>query len=112
MASTQLKIAYVGNPDRADVLRGAGRQVSQREPRRGWPDLDPRARDLETVTDPNLNAWYDAQGAENADKCAWNFGTTYTAPNGSKANVKLGGKNYLLQRNWLNVGAGSCVLTR
>ncbi len=27
----------------------------------------------ETVTDPRLNAWYDKNGAENADKCAWTF---------------------------------------
>ena len=27
----------------------------------------------EAVTDPHLNAWYDRQGAENADKCAWTF---------------------------------------
>jgi len=31
----------------------------------------------ETISDPNLNAWYDSTGAENADKCAWTFGTTY-----------------------------------
>jgi hypothetical protein len=28
----------------------------------------------ESLTDPNLNAWYDSSGAENADKCAWTFG--------------------------------------
>ena len=26
------------------------------------------------LTDPQLNAWYDQQGDENADKCAWTFG--------------------------------------
>jgi hypothetical protein len=29
----------------------------------------------EALTDPHLNAWYDASGAENSDKCAWTFGT-------------------------------------
>jgi hypothetical protein len=29
----------------------------------------------EMLTDPNLNAWYDASGAENSDKCAWTFGS-------------------------------------
>src|SRR6185437_14247453 len=43
----------------------------------------------EAVTDPDLNAWYDRRGAENADKCAWTFGNTYTA-NGGLANMKLG----------------------
>src|SRR5579883_235911 len=29
----------------------------------------------EARTDPRLNAWYDSGGSENADKCAWTFGT-------------------------------------
>ena len=63
----------------------------------------------ESVTDPDLNAWYDTRGAENADKCAWTFGTTYTAANGAVANVKLGGKDYLIQRNWVNGSGGYCA---
>jgi hypothetical protein len=27
----------------------------------------------EARTDPDLNAWYDSSGSENADKCAWSF---------------------------------------
>ena len=29
----------------------------------------------EAITDPLGNAWYDSGGYENADKCAWTFGT-------------------------------------
>ena len=43
----------------------------------------------EAVTDPDLNAWYDTRGYENADKCAWTFGATYTVANGGQANLKL-----------------------
>jgi hypothetical protein len=63
----------------------------------------------EAATDPDGNAWYDGAGAENADKCAWTFGTTYTAPNGTPANIHLGARDFYIQRNWLNVGAGSCA---
>ncbi|HKE29208.1 MAG TPA: hypothetical protein VKB88_42950 [Bryobacteraceae bacterium] len=51
----------------------------------------------ESTTDPLLNAWYDATGAENADKCAWTFG----AVTGNSYNVTLGGMHYLIQQNWV-----------
>jgi len=65
----------------------------------------------ETTTDPMGNAWYDSTGYENADKCAWNFGTTYTTANGGVANVNLGGKDFLIQQNWINSGSGGCRLS-
>ena len=64
----------------------------------------------ESVTDPDLNAWYDSRGYENADKCAWTFGATSTASNGSKYNLTLGGMQYLIQRNWVNASGGLCAL--
>jgi len=65
----------------------------------------------EAVSDPDLNAWYDRRGAENADKCAWTFGTESTASNGSKYNVVLGGKQYLIQQNWVNASGGYCSMS-
>ena len=65
----------------------------------------------ESVTDPLLNAWYDAAGNESADKCAWTFGNYHFLPNGAAANMALGGLNYLIQQNWLNAGGGSCALS-
>jgi hypothetical protein len=65
----------------------------------------------EAVTDPDLNAWYDSRGYENADKCAWTFGSTYAAANGATANVHLGNRDYLIQRNWVNAGGGSCAMS-
>ena len=64
----------------------------------------------ETVSDPQLNAWSDSSGQENADKCAWTFGTTYSA-GGGIANMKLGTMDYLIQRNWVNASGGSCGLS-
>ncbi|MEO8634095.1 MAG: PKD domain-containing protein [Gemmatimonadales bacterium] len=63
----------------------------------------------EAATDPQLNAWFDAQGAENADKCAWTFGATYNNGTGL-ANMNLGGKDFLIQQNWVNSGNGGCLL--
>ena len=48
----------------------------------------------EALTDPHLNAWYDASGEENSDKCAWVFGT----PQLSFAN----GTKWKIQGNWSN----------
>lgn len=64
----------------------------------------------ESVTDPDLNAWFDQRGQENADKCAWHFGTTSTASNGSQYNVSVGSMRYLIQQNWVNASGGYCAL--
>lgn len=65
----------------------------------------------EATSDPDLNAWYDTRGYENADKCAWTFGTTSTASNGALYNTTFGGKNWLIQRNWLNASGGLCTMS-
>jgi hypothetical protein len=54
----------------------------------------------ETATDPQLNAWYSANGNENGDKCAWTWGATTLNSNGSYSNMTLGSKNYLIQQNF------------
>jgi len=65
----------------------------------------------EATTDYMGNAWFDNRGSENADKCAWTWGTTYTTAAGGVANMKLGGKDFLVQRNWVNAGSGGCALS-
>ena len=65
----------------------------------------------ETTTDAMGNAWYDNRGYENADKCAWTWGTVLTAANGGKYNMTFAdGKQYLVQQNWVNAGSGGCAL--
>ncbi len=54
----------------------------------------------EAATDPGITSWYDAVKDENADKCVWTFGTTYTTANGAMANIRLGSRDYLVQQNW------------
>ena len=63
----------------------------------------------EAHTDYKLNAWFDASGQENADKCAFNWGVTYTTGNGGTANVNINGIDYLIQQNWI-ARNGGCAL--
>jgi len=66
----------------------------------------------ETTTDAMGTAWYDNRGYENADKCAWTWGTVQTAANGGKYNMKLAdGNYYLIQQNWVNAGSGGCAVS-
>src|SRR5690348_1613322 len=63
----------------------------------------------EMLTDPQLNAWYDQQGNENADKCAWTFDGLVT----------IGTETWKIQGNWSNAAAstnsgytkGGCIQT-
>ena len=64
----------------------------------------------ETITDEQGNAWYDSSGAENGDKCAWNFGSATGSSNGGLYNQTINGYNYYLQQEWSNQSSG-CVLT-
>jgi hypothetical protein len=65
----------------------------------------------ESITDPQLNAWYDAQGNENGDKCAWTFGTV-SGPNGAEYNQTINGHHYWLQQEWSNANPSlACVQT-
>jgi hypothetical protein len=53
----------------------------------------------EALTDPRGNAWYDAQGYENSDKCAWDFGTNYLR--------FTDGSTWKIQGNWSNAAYDS-----
>ena len=59
----------------------------------------------ESINDPLGTAWYDQQGYEGSDKCAWNFGTLL----GSDYNQVINGHHYFLQQEWSNNGS-TCAL--
>jgi hypothetical protein len=67
----------------------------------------------ESVTDPELNAWYDSKGDEVADKCrtfkqASEFGEPLgKAPDGSNYNQVIDGDLYWYQQVWSNE-TGAC----
>jgi hypothetical protein len=111
ISASDIKYSFVGNPDRCPSAC-----EEQTTGPNGNAGADGMASIIsheleEAVTDPDLNAWYDSRGAENADKCAWTFGTTHTAQNGALYNMTLGSMNYLIQRNWVNASGGYCSLT-
>src|SRR5262245_30184749 len=109
LGGTDIKYAFIGNPGG----NGACSMQTSVSPN-GNPGADAMASVIaheleESATDPDLNAWYDRRSYENADKCAWTFGTTYAVGNGSVANMSLGGRNFLIQRNWVNASGGYCA---
>lgn len=65
----------------------------------------------ESTTDPELNAWFASNGEENGDKCrtfvtASEFGTPLgKAPDGSRYNQLVDGREYWYQQEWSNEGS-------
>lgn len=112
ISSTDIKYAFVGDASSL-CPSGCGAVTPSPNSNPGADGIvNVFAHELEeAATDPDLDAWHDAGIDENADKCNFTFGTTYTTSNGATANMKLGSRDYKVQRNWLNSGAGSCALT-
>jgi hypothetical protein len=112
LSNGNIKYAFVGNPDRCPSACAA-----QNVGPNGNAGADAMASIIaheleESVTDPQLNAWYDRKGQENADKCAWTFGTTSTLSSGAKYNLVLNnGMRFLIQQNWVNSGSGYCSMS-
>jgi hypothetical protein len=110
IGGTDIKYAFVGNPDRCPSACAA-----QSTGPNGNAGADGMASIIaheltEAASDPDLNAWYDQRGYENADKCAWTFGATSGA-SGAKYNMTLGTRSYLIQQNWVNASGGYCALS-
>jgi hypothetical protein len=59
----------------------------------------------EAVTDPDLNAWYDRRGQENADKCAW-----ISSGTGASQNITLSTGSFAAQSTWGN-DKSQCEIT-
>jgi hypothetical protein len=103
-----IRYSFVGNANRC--LSGCAAQTVGPNGNAGVDGMvSVIAHELEeATTDPDLNAWYDSGGAENADKCAWTFGhAEYQVANGAWANMKLGTRDFLIQRNLAHNVAGA-----
>lgn len=95
-----IRFSFVGNANRC--LNGCSAQTTSPNGNAGVDGMiSVMSHELEeSTTDPDLNAWFDSNGAENGDKCAWTFGHAQTQlPSGAFYNVTLGSRNFLIQRN-------------
>jgi hypothetical protein len=107
-----IKYAFVGNVDQCQ--NGCEIQATgPNSPGTGIGGADGMANVItheteEAITDPDLNAWFDASGNEDADKCNFKFGPTSTASNGAKFNQTFGGHNWMIQMEWENSRGGGC----
>lgn len=104
----RIRYSFVGNANRC--LSGCAAQTTSPN---GNAGVDAMASIIaheleEAATDPDpASGWVDANGAENADKCAWTFGQNLmTAANGSTYNMTLGTRNFLIQRNLKQASTG------
>jgi hypothetical protein len=110
-----IKWAFVGNTDRcpsACEIQSTG----PNSPSPGVGGADGMINVItheteEAITDPDLNAWFDSAGNEDADKCNFKFGPTQTAPNGARFNQTFGGHNWMFQMEWENSRGGGCDQT-
>lgn len=116
-----VRYIFLGNPNRCPTV--AGPQFSPAGP---TPN-DSYATDVMVsnlahaingvVTNPAGTGWYDRYGLENADKCQDAlghpaFGPTYLTANGARANVRMGGRDFLIQQNWVNDRKPRCAMFR
>jgi len=110
-----IKWAFIGNSDRCP----SGCEIQStgpNSPSAGVGGADGMINVItheteEAITDPDLNAWFDSSGNEDADKCNFRFGPTQTAPNGARFNQTFGGHNWMMQMEWENSRGGGCDQT-
>jgi hypothetical protein len=121
--SVPIQYSFVGDP--ASCLDGCGLTTQfadagiLKSPNDNW-SADSMASVIihelsEAITDPQPYdgpAWQDQyMSAENGDMCAWRFDPTYPTLNGSRANVRFGSRDYLIQQMWvIDSDGGRCDL--
>ena len=109
-----LPYVFLGNPSRCPNIAGA--TVGQPSPNGSFTG-DALVLNLAhalngLLTNPYGNGWFDRYNLENADKCTWTFGQTYTTANGARANLSVGGRDFLLEQNWVNARKGYCAMAQ
>jgi hypothetical protein len=117
VGGTDIKFAFVGNAA-TQCIAFCSLWGANFPPPNGNPGGDAMASIIahelnEVANDPHMDAWFDLNGGETADKCQWTFGAINRVPAGQRNaygvyNVTLGSRNFLLQQNWVNAGGGYC----
>lgn len=121
-----IKYAFIGNVDQCP----AGCEIQStgpNSPSAGVGGADGMSNVItheteEAITDPDLNAWFDSSGQEDADKCNFKFGPTTVCATGSlctstgittaaKFNQTFGGHVWMIQMEWENSRGGGCDQT-
>jgi hypothetical protein len=111
IGGSSIKFAFIGDPTGPSRRNCTVQERSPNGDSGGDAMVSTIAHELdETVTDPTMNGWRTSMGEENADRCAWLYGKTYSAA-GAAANMRLGSRQYLIQQNWLNSTQPHCALT-
>jgi Phosphate-induced protein 1 conserved region len=104
ISGSNIKYSFVGNSNRC--LNACAAQTVGPNGNAGVDGMvSVIAHELEEAnTDPNLNAWYNSRGYEDADMCAWTFGSKQTRlTSGAYYNITLptatgSFRNFLIQR--------------
>jgi len=114
---SQFRYAFVGNPNRCPTVAApqffsGGVQLPTPNQNLAADAMASTLAQLlsRVITNPTGGAWFDRYGLENASKCVGQFGTTYTTPNGGRANLKLGSLDYLIQQNWVMGRKEHCAM--
>jgi len=111
LPTMDIKYALIGDPSLNMVPFGCASQLTVSLNKN--PAADAMASVLaheliEPISDPLFDAWYDQAGFENADKCAFRYGTVTQAADGSFSNMKIGDLLYLIQQN-VAANTNECV---
>jgi hypothetical protein len=110
--NSDIKYAFVGNTDRCQATCAA-QEISPN----GDSGADGMAsimvhETMEALSNPDLNAWYDAKGQENGDKCAWKWGPVHGTVGYGAYNQTFGNRGWLIQTMWENSRGGGCAQTK
>jgi len=118
ISGKDIKYAFIGDPVHCTSYGGVADCQGLSTNITASPNNDPGVDAMisviaheteEATSDPDLNAWYFASGNENGDQCAYTYGTTTPAGNGSVYNITLGGKKYAIQQDWVAPNLGCAM---